>query len=134
MPQRSHLSGSTRHSMCDWPRILKMPTFSMPRTCCRIDLVFVASTSSMSRSGPTILTELSPLIPERASKTLSRMFCEKFQVMPGSFRSSSSFRAVDQLVFCPGSRGPKIHDFHPDTLTDRGQSFSGRKGTKYSLL
>ena len=45
-----------------------------------------------------IFSELSPLTPERASMTLSRMFCEKFQIMPGSFRSNSACIVGDQLV------------------------------------
>ena len=38
-----------------------------------------------------ILMELSPLTPDSASETLSRMYWEKFQSMPGSSRRSSSF-------------------------------------------
>ena len=52
-------------------------------------------------SGPKILTELSPLTPESASMTLSRMFCEKFQTMPGSLRLSSAFMAAHDLVLGP---------------------------------
>ena len=47
-----------------------------------------ASRSSSSRSGPKIFTELSPLTPESDSMTLSRMFCEKFQSTPSSFREA----------------------------------------------
>ena len=42
----------------------------------------LASRSSSSRSGPKILTEFSPLTPERVSITLSRICCEKFQSTP----------------------------------------------------
>ena len=48
---------------------------------CRLTCGAVASSSS--RSGPKILTEFSPLTPESASMTLSRMFCEKSQSTPG---------------------------------------------------
>ena len=114
-----------------------MPTFSMPGTCCRTFLVFAARTSNLSRSGPMILTELSPLMPERASITLSRMFCEKFQVMPGSLAVELVVHRVDDFVL--GSRAHRAEDelrspTSRSSLTSFGQSFSGRSGTKYSLL
>ena len=38
---------------------------------------------SVCRSVPMILTELAPLTPERASSTLSRMYCEKLKLIAG---------------------------------------------------
>ena len=107
-PHRWHFTGSTRNSKCDWPRIWKMPTSTTPGTLCRMSAVFVARSSSLSMSGPKILTELSPLIPERASMTLSRMFCEKFQKMPGSLRSSSASmsRTISSLVRAHRAKQP----------------------------
>ena len=133
-PHRWHFSGSTRNSKCDWPRMWKMPTFSMPGICCSWFLVFSASVSSLSRSGPMILTELSPLMPERASITLSRIFCEKFQEMPGSLASSSAFMASTISSFVRARFGPKTHFSQPVRSATSGHSFSGRSGTKYSLL
>ena len=90
-----------------------------------------ASSSSLSRSGPKILTELSPLTPDSASMTLSRMFCEKFQSMPGSLCSQLGVHRVDQLVL--GARlasVPKSQRRQPVAGRPFGQSFSGRSGTK----
>ena len=56
----------------------------------RIFLVSSANRSSSVRSGPKILTEFSPLTPDRASITLSRMFCENFQSTPIRARCNSS--------------------------------------------
>ena len=42
------------------------------------------SSSSTFRSVPMIFTELAPLTPERASSTLSRMYCEKLKLIPGN--------------------------------------------------
>ena len=61
-----------------------------------------ASISSLSRSGPMILTELSPLMPERASITLSRMFCEKFQVDARELCVQLGVHRVDDLVLGAG--------------------------------
>ena len=77
-PHFWHFSGSTRNSRCDVPRTWKMPTLVIPWTSCKMFLAFSASSSSWSRSGPKILSELSPLTPDKASSTLSRIFCEKF--------------------------------------------------------
>ena len=82
-PHFWHFSGSTRNSRWDVPRTWKMPTLVIPRICCKVFLAFSASSSNWSRSGPKILSELSPLTPESASSTLSRILCEKFQTMPG---------------------------------------------------
>ena len=73
------------------PMILKTPIFSIPRTVSSLPFTALAKTSSLSRSGPMILTELSPLMPESASMTLSRMFCEKLKSTPGTIASSSAF-------------------------------------------
>ena len=81
-----------------------------------------------------ILTELSPLIPERASITLSRIFCEKFQEIPGSRESSSVFMAATSSSFVRARAGPKTQYLQPEFLINSGQSRSGRSGTKYSLL
>src|ERR1700689_170491 len=47
-------------------------------------LIFVASCSSVPRSGPNSLTEFSPLTPEAASSTLSSIYCEKLNSTPGN--------------------------------------------------
>ena len=52
-----------------------------------------------------ILTELSPLMPERASITLSRMFCEKFQVMPGQLGLQLRTHRIDDFLLRAGSHG-----------------------------
>ena len=57
-------------------------------------------------SGPKILIELSPLTPDIASSTLSRMFCEKFHVTPGMLRSRSAFIASTSSRFVRARRGP----------------------------
>ena len=44
-----------------------------------------------------ILTEFSPLTPDSDSKTLSRIICEKSQLMPGSFAAQLLVHLVDQL-------------------------------------
>ena len=73
-----------------------------------------------------ILTELSPLMPERASITLSRMFCEKFQVMPGKPRFELGVHRVDDLVLGPGPhRGRSATLANRSFFISRGQSFTG---------
>ncbi len=80
----------------------KTPTLLMPLISCKVFLTLVATFSNSSMSGPKILTELSPLMPDIASITLSRMFCEKFQTTPGSLRSSSPFISATSSGFVRG--------------------------------
>ena len=56
-----------------------------------------------------ILTELAPLTPERASSTLSRMYCEKLKLIPGNFLnfSISSFSMSSRLIVWSQSLWPK---------------------------
>jgi len=90
-PQRAHLSRSTRNSRFDWPLMLKTPTSWMPRMPRRMFLTWWPALPPV-QVGAEILTELSPLTPARASVTLSRMYCEKFQstptILPVARRSS----------------------------------------------
>ena len=105
-PHFWHLSGSTRNCRCVAPRTWKMPTLAMPWMSCKMFLALAASSSSLSMSGPKILRELSPLTPDIASSTLSRMFCEKFHVTPGMSRSRSAFIALTSSRFVRARRGP----------------------------
>ena len=87
-----------------------------------------ASSSNWSRSGPKILSELSPLTPDSASITLSRMFCEKFQVDAGNARDSArrpSRRPVSRFV--RARFGPQIQRRQPVCGISLGQSFCCRK-------
>ena len=95
-----------------------MPTLATPRMSCRICLALSASSSNLSMSGPKILIELSPLTPDIASSTLSRMFCEKFHVTPGMSRSRSALiastssrlvRARRRTVDPPSPAGRRHH-------------------------
>ena len=97
-------------------------------------LAFSASSSNWSMSGPKILRELSPLIPDNASITLSRMFCEKFHTMPGMSALQVGVHRVHDFAFRPRRVGPQIHRRQPVAGTSFGQSFWGRSGTKYSPL
>ena len=134
-PHCLHFSGSTRNSRFDWPLMWKMPTFSMPWTVCRLFLHLLGQLSSSSRSGPKILTELSPLTPDSASMTLSRMFCEKFQSTPGSLLLQLVVhRPRSAPPWSAAASAPKSQRRQPFCSTTAGQSFSGRSGTKNSPL
>ena len=50
-----------------------------------------------------ILTEFSPLTPDSASSTLSRIICEKSQLMPDQVAVQLLVHVVDQFLL--GARG-----------------------------
>jgi len=99
------------------------------------------SRSNSTRSLPKILIEFSPFTPESASITLSRMYWEKFQSIPGSLVRKRSFMALTSSSLrllrnqsrqlrrgspavrslC-GTSGPRVH------------CFSGLSGTENSTL
>ena len=60
---------------------VKQPTFSIPWTALRMLVTRCPGFSSSFRSVPKSLIELAPLTPERASSTLSRMYCEKLKLI-----------------------------------------------------
>ena len=64
-----------------------------------------------------ILTEFSPWTPERTSRTLSRICCEKFQLTPTSVRDRSSFIASisSGFVRAPPARSRRL-DLGPPLL------------------
>ena len=133
-PHFLHFSRSTRNSRFVWPLMRKTPTFSTPWTVCSLSFTLSARRSSSSRSGPKILTELSPLTPDSASMTLSRMFCEKFQSTPGIRSFSSAFISLTSSSLVRGRLAPKTSARQPVCSTTAGHSFCGRSGTKNSVL
>ena len=91
--------------------------------------------SSLSRSGPKIFTELSPFTPEMASMTLSRMFCEKFQVTPGDLLLQLGVHGQDDFGLGVRGRSLAPKPGSPAVLLDQERPiFLCRSGTKYSLL
>ena len=72
-----------------------------------------------------IFSELSPLIPESASITLSRMFCEKFQVNAGELSLQLGIHFGNQLLL--GARPLRAVKPAPPTLLldDRRPVFLG---------
>ena len=61
-----------------------MPRSAMPRTWLIWSRTWSASFVKISRLGPTILTELTPLTPEIPSSMLSSMYWEKLKMTPGN--------------------------------------------------
>ena len=80
-----------------------------------------------------ILTELSPLTPERDSMTLSRMFCEKFQFTPTISWLSSAFISSISSSLVRG-RMARNQAANPCTVFTAGHSSCGFSGTKNSEL
>ncbi len=99
-PWRAQSWRSISISRLGWPTIWNTPTFSIPLTLIRILATCWPRLSKVCRSVPMILTELAPLTPERASSTLSRMYCEKLKLIPGNFLnfSISSFSMSSRLI------------------------------------
>ena len=77
-------------------------------------LACVPSSWSLLKSGPMIFSELSPLMPESASITLSRMFCEKFQVNARQLPLQLGIHVGDQFLL--GARPLRAVQPAPPTL------------------
>src|SRR5882724_10167284 len=80
--------------MVGWPSEAETARSVMPGTVAMAFLISSATLASVSRSLPDTLTEFSPFTPEAASCTLSWMYCEKVNSMPGE--------AFDQLAHSIG--------------------------------
>jgi hypothetical protein len=100
------------------PRVGMGPASSTPRTAASRPATAPASRALSRRSGPTTLTLFSPLMPDTASSTLSRIICEKLKTTPGnSRRSSASSCSVSFSLVNP-----------------MGQLSNGLSGAKISML
>ena len=107
-PHFWHLSGSTRNCRCVCAADVEDADVRDPLDVLQnVSWPCRPAAPSLSMSGPKILIELSPLTPDIASSTLSRMFWEKFHMTPGMSRSRSAFMAVTSSRFVRARMGPK---------------------------
>jgi hypothetical protein len=100
------------------------PGFSTPGTSTSASFTFAARSSRVPRSGPKILTAFSPLTPDRASITLSRMFWEKSQSTPGNSRFRSAFMSTTSSALVRGR----------PYLAITGHCSAGLSGTNVSMF
>ena len=123
-PHLAHFCRSTENSRFDCPWMRNTPGACTPGTSLSTSRTLKASSSSVSRSGPTILIEFSPLTPDSASMTLSRMICEMSKSTPGKLASNASFRSRTSSALVRGRpRSGRT-----------GHSGSGRSGMNASRL